>query len=97
MRKADLEIVVPIALGAAQQDVRRSREGARVGALAAQDDFGRGAAPWFMRNAAERQASFLDRVTVKFKRGRDRYQCERIGLPIADLQVGIIRAKPLRR
>jgi hypothetical protein len=67
-RQADLEVVVPIALGTAQQDVRGSRECARVGALAAQDDFGRGAPPWFMRNAAERQASFLDRVAVKFER-----------------------------
>src|SRR5205809_5391881 len=92
-RKANLEVVVSVALGAVQQPIRGLRKCGRVGALSEQRRFGRGTAPWFVRNAAERQASLLDRITVKFERGRDRYQCERIGQAVADLQVGIVRAK----
>src|SRR6185295_5332072 len=97
VRQADLEIVVPIALGAAQQDVRGSRECARVGALAAQQDFGRGTAPWLVCDATERQTGIFDRVAVELERCRDRYQCERIGQAVADLQVGIVRAKTFWR
>src|SRR5689334_2853030 len=87
-RQADLEVVVPKTLGAAQQDVCSVRKGARLGALAAQNGFGRGAAPWFGRHAAERQAGIPDRVAVKFERRRHRHQRERIGQTVADLQVG---------
>src|SRR6185312_1044352 len=78
-RQSDLEVVVPKPLGAAQQDVGGRLERARLGALAAQDSFGRRAAPWLVGDAADRQAGVLDRVALEFERGCDRYQRERVG------------------
>src|SRR5215207_5790682 len=79
-RKANLEVVVSVAFGAVQQPIRGLRKCGRVGALSEQGRFGRGTAPWFVRNAAERHAGLLDRIAVEFERRCDRYQCERIGL-----------------
>src|SRR5690349_24787927 len=68
-RQPDLEVVVAKTLGAAQQDVRGRLERARISALATQDGFGRRAAPWLVGDAAERQASVLDRIVLEFERG----------------------------
>ena len=96
-RQLDLEGVVLVAFGVAQQEVGGVRESACARALAAQRRFGRRIAPRLVRDAAERQARLLDRAAFKFQRGRDRYQRERIGQPVADLQVSVVRRKALRR
>src|SRR3954449_7679007 len=96
-RKANLEVVVSVAFGAVQQPIRGLRKCGGVGALSEQGRFGRGTAPWLVCDTTKRQAGLLDRVTVKFEGCRHRDQRERIGQAIADLQVGIIRAKTLCR
>src|SRR3954468_19704686 len=68
-RQANLEVVVPVAFGAVQQPIRSLRKCGRVGALSEQGGFGRGTAPWFVRDATERHAGLLDRVAVEFERG----------------------------
>src|SRR6185369_12820088 len=65
-RQPDLEVVVPVAFGAAQHEVGGLRKCACIGALAAQGGFGRGNAPRLVCDTPDRQARLLDRVTVKF-------------------------------
>src|SRR4051794_33796178 len=77
-RKADLEAVVSVALGAVQQPIRGLRKCCGVGALSEQGRFGRGTAPWLVCDTTKRQAGLLDRVTVKFEGCRHRDQRERI-------------------
>ena len=50
-----------------------------------------------MRNAAEREARLLDRITFKLQCSGNRNQRECIGKPIADLQVRVMLCKALRR
>src|ERR1700754_1209373 len=70
-RQADLEVVVSETLRALQHDIRGLGKGVCIGALAAQDGFGRRTAPWLVRHAAECQACLLDRVAVEFERRGD--------------------------
>src|SRR5439155_14854795 len=63
-RQADLEVVVSVAFGAVQQPIGGLRKCGRVGALSEQGRFGRGTAPWLVRNSAERNACLLDRVAL---------------------------------
>src|ERR1700687_4434464 len=78
-RQIDLEVVVPEALGVAQQQIRRIRERGLAGGLPAQCGFGRTIAPRLVRDAAERQACLLDRAAFELERRCDRYERERVG------------------
>src|SRR4051794_31702062 len=73
-RQSDLEAVVPIAFGALQHEVSGLRKCACIGALAAHCSFRCGDAPRLVRDAAERETRFPDRVAVKFERCRHRYR-----------------------
>ena len=89
-----LKSLCPIALGVAQQHVGGLREmRSRSARLPAQRRFGCRIAPRLVRDAAEREARLLDRAAVKLERRRDRDQRERIGQPVADLQIGVVRAQ----
>src|SRR5438874_1687547 len=91
--ETDLKSVMLEALGIAQQDVRSAGERRLVGSLPVQCRFGRYVAPWLVRDAAERQACLFDRVSFELERGRDRYERERVGEAIADLQISVIYRK----
>ena len=65
--------------------------------LPTQRRFRLGVAPRLVRDAAQRQTRFPDRAAFEFQCGRDRDQREGIGQPVADLQVGIVAGKTLRR
>src|SRR5580704_8003448 len=56
----DLEGVVRITPGVAQQEVRRLRERGAISDLPAQRGLRRGVAPWLVGDAAERQSRILD-------------------------------------
>src|SRR5262245_24429953 len=72
----DLEGIVRISLGVAQQDVGRLRESGRTGGLPAQRRLSRRVAPRLVRDAAQRQTGFFDRASVEVQRGRDGYERE---------------------
>src|SRR5262249_6903137 len=63
----------------------------------AQCRFCSGVAPGLMRHAAEREPGILDVVSVELEPGRDRDKRKSIGEPVADLKVGVVRCKALRR
>src|ERR1043166_1253172 len=75
-REFDLEVVVAVAPGVAQQHVGRAGKSCRIGGLAAQRGLGLAVAPWLVGDAAEREASLLDGVAVEFESDRDRDQRE---------------------
>ena len=95
--KADLELIVRIAFGVAQQQVGGALERGLVGALSAQRALGSRIAPRFVRDAAKREARLPDLVAFEFERRRDRYQGERIGEAVADFQVRIVGIENPRR
>src|ERR1041385_1344229 len=61
-REFDLEVVVAVAPGVAQQHVGRAGEGRGIGGLATQRGLGLAVAPWFVSDAAEREAPPLGGV-----------------------------------
>src|SRR6516162_5942234 len=63
----DLEGVVLVALGVAQQRVCRASERRRIGRSPAQLGFGLWIAPRFMRNPAGREAPLPDRVAIELE------------------------------
>ena len=50
-----------------------------------------------MRDAAERETRLLDGVAVELEADRDGHQRERIGEPVADLEIGVVCRKSPRR
>src|SRR5690349_8714476 len=88
-REIDLEGVVLVASGLAQQHIRRAGERHGVGRLSLQDRFGTRIAPWLVRDATKCEPGFLDRVAIELEPDRDRDQGERIRQPVTNLQVAI--------
>src|SRR5689334_10360877 len=78
MRQTDLEGIMPVALGAAQQHVRSAGEGGGRGGLAAKRALGLRVAPRLVRNAAERKSPFPYGVAVEFQPDRDGDESEGI-------------------
>src|SRR5262245_8689940 len=91
----DLESVVGVALGVAQEQIGGARERRRPGRLPAQRRLGRRIAPGLVGDAAERQTGLLDGVAIELERSRNRDQRERIGQAIADLQVAVVAREAL--
>src|SRR5260370_16815758 len=66
-REIDLEGVVRVALGVAQQPVRRASERRGIGRLPAQGGFGLWVAPRPVRDTPERATSLLDATALQFQ------------------------------
>jgi hypothetical protein len=91
-----LEVVV------AEAAYRAGRHRRRAGSFPrcrrpAQQRLGFTVAPRLVRDAAERKPRLLDRAAFDIEADRDRDQGERVGQAIADLQVGVVAGKALRR
>ena len=96
-RQIDFEGVVPKAFGLAQNEIGRMRKRCLVGRPAGEPGFGLRIAPRLVCNATQRETRLLDRAAVELEADRDRYQCERIGEPVANLEVSVVCRKSLRR
>src|SRR6476659_3236705 len=70
VREINLEGVVCVAFGVAQQQVRRARERRGIGRLPAQDGFGLRVAPRPVRDTPQRETSLLDGVAIELKPNR---------------------------
>src|SRR5258705_4214062 len=77
-REIDLEGVVLVASGIAQQHVRGAGECCGIGRLSAQDRFSARIAPRLVRHTAEREARLLDGVAIELEPDPGRDQGERI-------------------
>src|SRR5215471_2724345 len=66
-REIDLEAVMLVAPGVAEQRVGGAREGLRVGRLPAERSFGLRVAPRPVGDAAEREAPLLDGLAIELK------------------------------
>src|SRR5882757_2911398 len=95
-RQVDLEGIVLITPGVAQQQIGGAPKTGLVGSLSAQRCFGQHVTPWLVRDTAERKTRLLDGIVLEFQCSRDRDQRECVGEPIADLQIGIVCGEPLR-
>src|SRR6185312_4320710 len=83
-REIDLEGVVLIASGIAQQHVRRAGECCGSGRLSLQDRFSLRIAPRLVRHTAECEPRLLDGVAVELEPDRGRDQGKRIRQPVAN-------------
>src|SRR5262249_46213614 len=95
-REIDLEGVVCVSFGVAQQHVRRASEGRGIGRLPAQSSFGLWIAPRPVRDAPERETSLLDDIAIELEPNRDRNEGECIREPVANFQVRVVRGEALR-
>src|SRR5258705_3294372 len=77
-REIDLEGVVLVASGLAQQHVRRAGECCGIGQLPVQGGFSPWIAPRLVRHAAEREPRLLDGVAIELEPDRNLDQGERI-------------------
>ena len=68
-RQIDLECIVLVAFGVAQQQVGRARKTGLVCRLSAQHRFCRGVTPRLVRDTAERKTRLLDRSAFEFQDG----------------------------
>ena len=92
-----LNVLCPKPLASRSTNVGRLGKRRLVGRLAAQRGFGLCLAPGLVRDAAERKARFLDGAAIELEADGDGHQRKRIGQPVADLEVGVVRGKAARR
>ena len=91
----DLESVVGMALGVAQQRVGRAHEGFALRRPPVQRCFDAEIAPGLVGDAAEGQPHTFDCLAVKLERGGNRNQREGVRQPVADFQIGVIFGETL--
>src|ERR1051326_5650342 len=96
-RQLDLEIVVAEAARLAQEDLRRARKTLARRRRAGEGLFRRAVAPRLVRHPAERKPRRFNSAAFDLQRGRDRYQREGVGQPVADFQVAVVLGEALRR
>src|SRR5262249_42318895 len=75
-REIDLEGVVCVSFGVAQQHVRRAGERRGIGRLPAQSSFGLWIVPRPVRDTPERETSLLDDIAIELEPNRDRNEGE---------------------
>src|SRR5215510_3337933 len=96
-RQLDLEVVVAESARTPQHGLGRAREALPRRCRAVELRFGFTVAPRLVRHSAECEARLLDRAALDIETDRDRHQSERIGQPIADLQIRVVARKAFRR
>ena len=88
-----LKSLCPKPLASRKDEIGRLRKGGFIGGPAAQRSLGLHIPPRLMRDAAERETRFLDRVAIDLEPGRDGDQRECVGKPVANLEVGMVCRK----
>src|SRR5688572_2032537 len=96
-REIDFERVVPEALGFAQDQIGGLYKRRLAGGTAAKRRLGPRVAPGLVCDTAERETRLFDDAALELEADRDGYQRERIREPVADLEIGVVPSKPLRR
>src|SRR5262249_14163861 len=93
----NFEGIVSKALCVAEQKFRGLCKIFRIGCLPTQHFLGFGIAPWLMCDTAKCEPRSFYLIAFEFKCGCDRYQSKRVGKPISDFQIRVVRLKSLRR
>src|SRR5262249_27795771 len=96
-REIDLEGVMRVALGVAQQHVRRASERRGIDRLPVKGGLGPWIAPRLLRDTPEREASLLNGVAIELESNRDKNQSKLIREAVANLQVRVVRSEAFRR
>ena len=94
-RQIDLEGVVRVAFGVAQQCVGRSHKRFALRTLPAQRRFYAKIAPWLVGDASQRQPRLFDCIAVELESSRHRHQGEGVGQAVADFQIGVVLGETL--
>src|ERR1700719_1409510 len=96
-RQLDLEVVVAEAARLAQYDLRGAQEALPRCRSSPQLRFGFAVAPGLVRHAAQHEARLLDGSRFDLEPDRHRNERERIGQPVANLQIRVVAGKTFRR
>src|SRR5262245_3524520 len=96
-REIDLEGVVCVSFGVAQQHIRRASERRGISRLPTQSSFGLRIAPRLVGDTPERETPLLDDTAIELEPNRNRNDGERVREPVPNFQVREVRGEAFRR